>query len=65
MINCNLEKNTRSKEEPRLKGTFMLLSNSSSYVLTDVEKTNLTNKHTPTFEIYQILLFYLPLTFYR
>lgn len=56
MINCNLEKNTQSKEETQLRETFML-SKSSSYVLTDVEKTNLSNKHTPTFEIYHILLF--------
>lgn len=57
MINCNLEKNTQSKEETQLRETFML-SKSSSYVLTDVEKTNLSNKHTPTFEIYHILLFF-------
>lgn len=65
MINCNLEKNTQSKKETRMKETFMLHSKASSYGLTDVEQTDLLNKHMPTFEIYHILLFELRSTFYR
>lgn len=57
MINCNLEKDTQSYKETRLKGTFILHSKSSSYVLTDVEQTNILNKHTP-FDIYHILIFF-------
>lgn len=65
MINCNLEKNTQSKTETRMKETFRLPSKASSYGLTDVEQTNLLNKHTPTFEIYHILLLQHRSTFYR
>lgn len=63
MINCNLEKNTQSKKETRMKETFMLHSKASSYELTDVEQTDPLNKHTPTFEIYHHPAFFFLASF--